>query len=84
MADRVQTLASSKENELARLRNEVRAAQAAAAAGPPKKVVVDDTEPAKKPLRKKRVAKHPAKSANGQPQNKTANPQPQGAGSSPQ
>jgi hypothetical protein len=76
MADRVETLASSKETELARLRTEVRAAQAAAAAAPPKKVVVDDTEPAKKPVRKKRVAKHAVKPANGQAEQKTANPQP--------
>ena len=83
LADRVATLASSKETELARLRNEVRTAQAAAAAAPPKKVVVDDNEPAKKPVRKKRVVKHPAKKpANGQAAQK--NPTPQGQPSNPQ
>src|SRR5205085_4716920 len=82
LADRVATLASSKETELAHLRTEVRAAQAAAAAAPPKKVVVDDNEPVKKPVRKKRVAKHPVKPANGQAEQKpsatppqTSNPQ---------
>lgn len=83
LADRVATLASSKETELTRLRNEVRAAQAAAASAPPKKVVVDDNEPAKKPARKKRVVKHPAqKPANGQAAQK--NPTPQGQPSNPQ
>jgi hypothetical protein len=61
MADRVATLASSKESELARLRNEVQAAQAAAKAAPPKKVIVDDNEPVKKPVRKRRVVHHPVK-----------------------
>jgi hypothetical protein len=83
LADRVTTLASSKETELAHLRTEVRAAQAAAASAPPKKVVVDDNEPMKKPVRKKKVAKHPVtKPANGQAQQKppatppqTSNPQ---------
>lgn len=75
LADRVATLASSKETELGRLRNEVRAAQAAAAAAPPKKVVVDDNEPAKKPARKKRVVKHPAKKpASGEAAQKSATP----------
>jgi len=83
LADRVATLASSKETELAHLRSEVRAAQAAAVAGPPKKVVVDDNEPAKKPVRKKKAVKHPVnKPANGQAEQKspatppqTSNPQ---------
>lgn len=61
LADRVATLASSKESELARLRNEVQAAQAAAKAAPPKKVIVDDNEPVKKPARKRRVIHHPVK-----------------------
>jgi hypothetical protein len=78
LADRVATLASSKETELGRLRNEVRAAQAAAAAAPPKKVVVDDNVPAKKPARKKRVVKHPAqKPASGEAAQKSATPQQQ-------
>jgi hypothetical protein len=79
LADRVSTMASSKETELTRLRSEVRAAQAAAQAAPPKKVVVDDNEPAKKPVRKKRVAHHPAaKTTKGEAEKKpatTPNPQ---------
>ena len=83
LAERVATLASSKETELAHLRSEVRAAQAAAATAPPKKVVVDDNQPVKKPVRKKRAAKTPAKKpATGQAQQKppatppqTSNPQ---------
>lgn len=59
LAERIATLASSKETELARLRTEVQAARAAAAAAPPKKVIVDDNAPEKKPLRKKRVVRHP-------------------------
>lgn len=61
LAERIATLASSKETELAHLRTEVQAARAAAAAAPPKKVVVDDNAPEKKPARKKRVVHHPAK-----------------------
>lgn len=54
LADRMQTLASSKEAELAHLRTQLKAAQAAPPA-PPKKIVVDDTEPEKKaPVRKKK------------------------------
>lgn len=78
LADRVAALASSKETELARLRSEVRAAQAAAPKAPPKKIVIDDNEPVKKPVRKKHVAKQPAKKpANGEAAKKTATPPPQ-------
>ena len=59
-ADRMETLAGSKEVELTRLRNDLRSAQAAAASAPPKKVIVDDNEPAKKPVKKKTTAKKPA------------------------
>jgi hypothetical protein len=60
-ADRMESLASAKEMELARLRSEARSAQAAASAAPPKKVIVDDTEPAKPA--KKVVKKKPAAKA---------------------
>jgi hypothetical protein len=52
-AHRMETLAGAKEAELARLRMEVRNAQAEA--NPvPKKIIVDDTEPVKKkPVKKK-------------------------------
>jgi len=75
LADRVSTLASSKETELTRLRNEVRAAQAAAQAAPPKKVIVDDNAPVKKPVRKKRVVHPLKKTTNGEAEKKPATPQ---------
>src|SRR6185437_12498311 len=75
LADRVATLASSKESELGRLRNEVRAAQAAAQAAPPKKVIVDDNAPVKKPVRKKRVVHPLKKTTNGAAEKKPATPQ---------
>jgi len=84
LAERVATLASSKETELTHLRTEVRAAQAAAQA-PPKKVVVDDNEPEKKPVHKKKVVKHPVKQpANGQAEQKPAANPPAQKASTPQ
>ena len=62
LADRLQNLATNKEAELARLRTELKAAQAAPPP-PPKKILVDDTEPAKKTSKKKtspKTAKPPA------------------------
>jgi len=58
LAERMQTLATSKEAELTRLRAAVKAAQASPPA-PPKKIVVDDNEPPKKPAKKK-VPKPPS------------------------
>jgi hypothetical protein len=61
LADRVNNLATSKEQEIVRLRADLKTAQAAIPASPPKKLVVDDNEPAKKPaVKKKPVAKKPA------------------------
>jgi hypothetical protein len=60
MADRIQTLASSKEAEIIRLRTDLKSAQAAIPVTPPKKIVVDDNEPAKKPPVKKKPAAKPA------------------------
>ncbi|MGA8621858.1 MAG: hypothetical protein WB660_25455 [Candidatus Sulfotelmatobacter sp.] len=61
MAERLENLAGSKEQEIERLRTELKTAQAAIPATPPKKVVVDDNEPAKKPaVKKKPAAKKPA------------------------
>lgn len=58
LAERMNNLTASKEAELARLRTQLKAAQAAAApAAPPKKVVVDDTETPKKPAAKKKSPK---------------------------
>lgn len=54
--ERMQKLAASKEDELTRLRAQVKTLSAAPPP-PPKKIVVDDTEPPKKPTVKKKVAK---------------------------
>src|SRR5580693_4965156 len=63
IAERLENLASSKEQEIVRLRADLKTAQTAIPAEPPKKTVVDDTAPAppKKPVvKKKPVAKKPA------------------------
>ncbi len=62
IAERLENLAASKEQEIVRLRTELKTAQAAIPAAPPKKIIVDDTEPVKKPVvrKKKPVAKKPA------------------------
>lgn len=61
LAQRMETLAAAKEQEIARLRADLKTAQAAIPAAPPKKIVVDDNEPPKKPaVKKKPVAKKPA------------------------
>lgn len=60
MAERIETLASAKEAEIARLRTDLKTAQAAIPAAPPKKTVVDDNEPPKKPAVKKKPASKPA------------------------
>jgi hypothetical protein len=58
LADRMESLAGAKEGELTELRGQVRQLQAAAAPPTPaKKVVVDDTEPEKKPVKKKSATK---------------------------
>lgn len=66
VADRMDTLATSKENELNRLRSEIRTAQAGPPP-PPKKVIVDDTEPPKKATKKKTTKKPAATQSNTQP-----------------
>jgi hypothetical protein len=64
LADRVNSLAASKEQEIVRLRADLKTAQAAIPVAPPKKTVVDDNEPAKKPVvKKKPAAKKPATTA---------------------
>jgi len=61
LAQRMENLTASKEQEILRLRTDLKAAQAAIPATPPKKTIVDDTEPPKKPpVKKKPVAKKPA------------------------
>jgi predicted nucleic acid-binding Zn-ribbon protein len=60
LADRMNTLAASKEQEIVRLRADLKTAQAAIPVAPPKKTVVDDNEPVQKPaVKKKPVAKKP-------------------------
>ncbi len=56
LGERMQKLAGAKEDELRRLRTEVKKLSAAPPP-PPKKVIVDDTEPAKKPAKKKTTPK---------------------------
>lgn len=65
IAERIETLASSKEQEIVRLRADLKTAQAAIPAAPPKKIVVDDNEPVKKPVVKKKPAAKPAVPAAG-------------------
>ena len=61
LAERMENLAASKEQEIVRLRTDLKTAQAAIPVAPPKKTVVDDTEPPKKPaVKKKPVVKKPA------------------------
>lgn len=84
-ADRMDTLANAKENELSRLRTQVQTLQAAqnAAAAPPKKVVVDDTEAPKKTTTHKKSTKKtalgsqqkPATNTDNKPQTPPQNPQ---------
>ncbi len=62
LAQRLENLAGSKEQEILRLRADLKTAQAAIPVTPPKKTVVDDTEPAPKkpPVKKKPAPKKPA------------------------
>ena len=89
-ADRMDTLAQSKEGELARLRAQVQTLQAAqtTAPPPPKKTVVDDTEAPKKTVKKKTPKKSTSSSTqqNPTPNNSESKPQtpPQSPQSQPQ
>jgi len=77
LAERLANLAASKEQEIARLRADLKTAQAAIPAAPAKKVVVDDNEPAKKPVKKKTTAKKPAATTTAPAQTPPAQPKPQ-------
>jgi hypothetical protein len=78
LAERLANLASSKEQEITRLRADLKTAQAAIPAAPAKKVVVDDNEPAKKPAVKKKPAKKPAAPTTAAPaQTPVTQPKPQ-------
>jgi hypothetical protein len=77
LADRMNNLAASKEQEIVRLRADLKTAQAAIPAAPPKKLVVDDNEPPKKPVVKKKPApKKPASPAPGTAPPAPASPAP--------
>jgi hypothetical protein len=76
IAGRIETLASSKEAEIVRLRTDLKTAQAAIPVTPPKVKVVDDAPPAKKPATKKKpVAKPPATPATTAPSTPPSKPQ---------
>jgi hypothetical protein len=81
LADRMNTLAAGKEQEIVHLRSDLKTAQAAIPAAPPKKTVVDDNELAKKlvakkkPVPKKPVTTPPAGASPAQPP--PAQPKPQ-------
>lgn len=80
LADRTNNLATSKEQEIVRLRADLKTAQAAIPVAPPKKIVVDDNEPVKKkPVAKKKpAAKKPATAPGTAPgQTPPAQPKPQ-------
>jgi hypothetical protein len=80
LADRTNNLATSKEQEIVRLRTELKTAQAAIPVAPPKKIVVDDNEPVKKKpvVKKKPAAKKPATAPGTAPaQAAPAQPKPQ-------
>jgi hypothetical protein len=74
LGERLENLTSAKENEIARLRTDLKAAQAAIPATPPQKTVVDDTQPAKKTAPKKKPA--PKKPATPPPQTPPASQPP--------
>ena len=57
LADRMESLAQSKENEISGLRNQVKTLQAAVPPAPPKKIIVDDDVPKKPAARKKATPK---------------------------
>jgi hypothetical protein len=80
MGERMQKLAGAKEDELTRLRAQVKTLSAAPPP-PPKKIIVDDTEPPKKPAAKKKTTK-PAASNSGAPAKTPKKPAP-GAAQNP-
>jgi hypothetical protein len=78
LAERIEALTASKEQEIVRLRADLKTAQAAIPAEPPKKVVVDDNEPPKKPaVKKKPVVKKPAAAPGAMPATTPATQTPQ-------
>jgi len=86
LAERIENLSTAKEQEIARLRTDLKAAQAAVPAPPPKKIVVDDTQPtpAKKPVPKKKPAAKPATSSTTKPSGDNPAPPPSQQSQAPQ
>jgi len=76
MGERLQKLASAKEDEIARLRAQVKTLSAAIPPPPPKKIIVDDNEPPTKPPAKKKKTTKPANSSAPAKKPTTANPPP--------
>ena len=67
MADQLETMAASRDNEVAQLQARVRQqTAAAAAAAPPKKVIVDENEPVKKSTKKTTTKKKSTTASEGQ------------------
>lgn len=60
LADRLDQLATAKEMELTRLRNQVRTTSQQQAQQGPKKIVVDDNEPVRNPKKKKPASPPPS------------------------
>jgi hypothetical protein len=79
LAERIDNLSSSKEQELTRLRTQLKTLQTQVEAAPPKKIVVDDTEPPKKaaPKKKTSTAKKPADATTTKPPAGTTQTNPQ-------
>jgi hypothetical protein len=77
LADRMDALSITKENEIGQLRTQLKNTQAAVPVAPPKKVVVDDTEPPPKKSPKKKTAKSskPASTTTTPPANPSQPPQ---------
>lgn len=75
MAQRMESLSSTKEAELVRLRVALKTAQAAIPAAPPKITVVDDNPPAKKPAVKKKPVAKPTTTPPGAAKPPAAQPQ---------
>jgi hypothetical protein len=88
LGERIENLSSAKEAEIARLRSDLKTAQAAIPAAPAKKIVVDDNEPPKKPVAKKKPAAKPKAPAiapaTGQTQTPPQTPPPQPPTTKPQ
>lgn len=76
LADRMENLAASKEQEIIHLRADLKTAEAKIPVTPPKKTVVDDTVPEKKPpAKKKPITKKPAATPSTTPPAQTQSPQ---------